>query len=137
MESEALANSGMGKEQEVSESLSQAADGIEKATEEIKAEEVKELDADEIITELANELKNSYQNAVDWIVDENNTSIAIVALTGTLAAGVAGYWFLYLRQENVNCWFCGKVSSIRASETNSWTCPECDQFNGFTSEGTF
>jgi len=135
MESEALANLGMGKGQEVSESLSQAADRAREATEEIKAEEVKELDPDEIISELANELKNSYQNAIDWIVDENNTSIAIVALTGTLAAGVVGYWYLSLRQVNVNCWFCGEVSSIRASETNSWTCPECDQFNGFTSEG--
>lgn len=137
MESEALANLGMGKGQEVSESLSQAADRVQEAKEEIKAEEVKELDPDEIISELANELKNSYQNAIDWIVDENNTSIAIVALTGTLAAGVVGYWYLVLRQVNVNCWFCGKVSSISASETNSWTCPECDQFNGFTSEGTF
>ena len=41
MESEALANLGMGKGQEVSESLSQAADLIDEAREEIKAEEEK------------------------------------------------------------------------------------------------
>ncbi len=113
-----------------------ASTNMEETTEEIKTtEEAKDLDPDEIISELANELKNSYQYAVDWILDENNLSIAIVAFSGTVAAGLAGYWYLYLRQVNVNCWFCGKISSIRASETNSWTCPDCDQFNGFTSEG--
>ena len=138
MESEVLANLGMGKEQEGSGSISQAADStyLKETKEEMKAaEEVKELDLEEIIGELANEIRNAYQNAVDWIVDEDNKIIAIVALSGTFAAGIAGYWYLYLRKVNVNCWFCGKVSLIRASETNSWTCPYCDQFNGFTSEG--
>ena len=67
MESEVLANLGMGKEQEGSGSISQAADStyLKETKEEMKAaEEVKELDLEEIIGELANEIRNAYQNGV-------------------------------------------------------------------------
>ncbi|KAH8236009.1 hypothetical protein KR032_012276 [Drosophila birchii] len=37
----------------------------------------------------------------------------------------------------VNCWFCSGDSSVPYAERNSWTCPHCDQYNGFTKDGDY
>ncbi|XP_022211781.2 uncharacterized protein LOC111067062 [Drosophila obscura] len=37
----------------------------------------------------------------------------------------------------VNCWFCNKNSRVRYVERNSWTCPHCVQYNGFTKDGDY
>ncbi|XP_037086632.1 uncharacterized protein LOC119107314 [Pollicipes pollicipes] len=35
----------------------------------------------------------------------------------------------------VNCWFCSEDSQVPAYSRDSWECPKCDQYNGFTPEG--
>ncbi|KAH8345155.1 hypothetical protein KR059_007051, partial [Drosophila kikkawai] len=37
----------------------------------------------------------------------------------------------------VNCWFCSGNASVPYAERNSWTCPHCDQYNGFTKDGDY
>nr|AON96560.1 hypothetical protein [Bicyclus anynana] len=37
----------------------------------------------------------------------------------------------------VNCWFCNSNVWVKFTERNSWTCSECDQYNGFTKDGDY
>ncbi|KAH8287648.1 hypothetical protein KR054_011182, partial [Drosophila jambulina] len=37
----------------------------------------------------------------------------------------------------VNCWFCSRDTSVPYAERNSWTCPRCEQYNGFTKDGDY
>eukprot|EP00743_Colponemidia_sp_Colp-15_P011191 GILK01012453.1.p1 GENE.GILK01012453.1~~GILK01012453.1.p1 ORF type:complete len:506 (+),score=83.12 GILK01012453.1:34-1551(+) len=37
----------------------------------------------------------------------------------------------------VNCWFCNKDSKVVRHAYNSWICPHCDQYNGFTKDGNY
>lgn len=37
----------------------------------------------------------------------------------------------------VNCWFCNQNTKVPYLETNSFTCPQCDQYNGFTKDGDY
>ncbi|XP_059469993.1 transmembrane protein 201 homolog isoform X2 [Neocloeon triangulifer] len=37
----------------------------------------------------------------------------------------------------VNCWFCNLDSKTHFNNRNSWTCPKCDQYNGFTQSGDY
>lgn len=37
----------------------------------------------------------------------------------------------------VNCWFCNANSRVPASQSNSWHCHRCDQYNGFTADGDY
>ncbi len=32
---------------------------------------------------------------------------------------------------NLNCWFCNVNSKVSIFKRNSWTCPNCNQYNGF------
>ena len=32
----------------------------------------------------------------------------------------------------VSCWFCNEDSHVFVFNKNSWTCPKCEQYNGFT-----
>lgn len=32
----------------------------------------------------------------------------------------------------VNCWFCNVNTKVPYVDANSWTCPACEQYNGFT-----
>lgn len=32
----------------------------------------------------------------------------------------------------VNCWFCNENTKVPYTQSNSWTCPSCEQYNGFT-----
>lgn len=37
----------------------------------------------------------------------------------------------------VNCWFCNSNFWVKFIERNSWTCPKCEQYNGFTEDGDY
>lgn|SRR6218665_1736090 len=37
---------------------------------------------------------------------------------------------------SVSCWFCGEKSEIPRDQINSWDCPYCEQYNGFTEVST-
>eukprot|EP01027_Heterolobosea_sp_BB2_P017050 GEZU01024185.1.p1 GENE.GEZU01024185.1~~GEZU01024185.1.p1 ORF type:complete len:612 (-),score=57.50 GEZU01024185.1:43-1878(-) len=37
----------------------------------------------------------------------------------------------------VNCWFCNEDTRVRRAEQNSWWCPRCYQYNGFTEDGDY
>lgn len=37
----------------------------------------------------------------------------------------------------VNCWSCNHNYWVKFRDRNSWTCPGCDQYNGFTKEGDY
>lgn len=44
-------------------------------------------------------------------------------------------WFSRSRSTlpwRVNCWFCNNNFTVKFPERNSWTCPKCEQYNGFT-----
>lgn len=38
---------------------------------------------------------------------------------------------------SVNCWFCNQNTRVPYLESNSWTCPRCEQYNGFTKDGDY
>jgi Zn finger protein HypA/HybF involved in hydrogenase expression len=35
-------------------------------------------------------------------------------------------------QTKVQCWFCNNDAQVFVLNKNAWTCPSCDQYNGFT-----
>ncbi|KAL0842400.1 hypothetical protein ABMA28_014512 [Loxostege sticticalis] len=37
----------------------------------------------------------------------------------------------------VNCWFCNNNFWMKFANRNCWTCPKCDQYNGFTKDGDY
>ncbi|CAF0973186.1 unnamed protein product [Brachionus calyciflorus] len=37
----------------------------------------------------------------------------------------------------LNCWFCNQNSRISFFKRNSWTCPHCNQYNGFNEDGSY
>ncbi|XP_039746976.1 uncharacterized protein LOC120624474 [Pararge aegeria] len=37
----------------------------------------------------------------------------------------------------VNCWFCNSNIWAKYIDRNCWTCPKCDQYNGFTKDGDY
>ncbi|KAI9581904.1 uncharacterized protein LOC119637462 [Glossina fuscipes] len=37
----------------------------------------------------------------------------------------------------VNCWFCNQNTKVPYLESNSWTCPSCEQYNGFNKDGDY
>ncbi|XP_020713959.1 uncharacterized protein LOC101458620 isoform X2 [Ceratitis capitata] len=37
----------------------------------------------------------------------------------------------------VNCWFCNQNARVPYLESNSWTCPHCEQYNGFNKDGDY
>jgi len=40
-------------------------------------------------------------------------------------------------KRTVNCWFCSTNSVVNYAHRNSWTCGNCDQYNGFTKTGDY
>ncbi|XP_063878865.1 transmembrane protein 201 homolog [Scylla paramamosain] len=63
------------------------------------------------------------------------------AVTG--ASGVfAGCAVLYSKLRphfpvKVNCWFCNKDTKVAFRQRESWFCPSCQQYNGFTEDGDY
>lgn len=42
-----------------------------------------------------------------------------------------------LFKTNVNCWFCNQDAKVPYLEANSWYCPSCEQYNGFSKDGDY
>lgn len=62
-----------------------------------------------------------------------------VALTSCFFAGLS---VLYSKVRprfpiRVNCWFCQKDLVVTYHERNSWDCPFCEQYNGFSADGGY
>ncbi|CAJ1085405.1 transmembrane protein 201 [Xyrichtys novacula] len=38
---------------------------------------------------------------------------------------------------NVNCWFCNENTVVPYGNRNCWDCPNCDQYNGFQTNGDY
>ncbi|KAL5277898.1 TMEM201 family protein [Megaselia abdita] len=38
---------------------------------------------------------------------------------------------------SANCWFCNQNTKIPYDHRNSWNCPKCEQYNGFTKDGDY
>ncbi|XP_058820899.1 uncharacterized protein LOC131683095 [Topomyia yanbarensis] len=48
--------------------------------------------------------------------------------------------FLNIRKRfsvRVNCWFCNRSTKVPYDNSNSWVCPSCTQYNGFTEDGDY
>lgn len=59
-------------------------------------------------------------------------------VAATCLAGAVTYSVLapYMKC-TVNCHFCNYNAKVARSSRNSWTCPSCDQYNGFTEDGDY
>lgn len=42
-----------------------------------------------------------------------------------------------LFKKTVNCWFCNQYTRVPYLEANSWYCPSCEQYNGFSKDGDY
>ncbi|CAH0406297.1 unnamed protein product [Chilo suppressalis] len=47
------------------------------------------------------------------------------------------YKLQYILIWRVNCWFCNQNFWLKYVNRNSWTCPKCEQYNGFTKDGDY
>ncbi|XP_034119164.1 uncharacterized protein LOC117578098 [Drosophila albomicans] len=67
------------------------------------------------------------------------TALPILALSFS-AALLSFKLFITVRSRydiKVNCWFCNENTRVAYVERNSWTCPKCDQYNGFNKDGDY
>jgi ribosomal protein L37AE/L43A len=57
-----------------------------------------------------------------------------VALVSAFFAAIAVLFSLIRPRfpARVNCWFCQKDLVVEYHERDSWECPHCEQYNGFT-----
>ena len=48
-------------------------------------------------------------------------------------------WLRYRSSGTVylNCWFCNETLCIPQSQAHAWTCPTCEQYNGFDETGNY
>lgn len=37
----------------------------------------------------------------------------------------------------MECWFCHEKTKVEYAKQNSFTCPSCEQYNGFTEDGDY
>jgi len=69
--------------------------------------------------------------------DVSGSGLVTAALGCSLAASLAYKilrpWFKIW----VNCHFCNCDSKVKYSDQNSWYCPYCGQYNGFTADGDY
>ncbi|XP_049867449.1 uncharacterized protein LOC126367766 [Pectinophora gossypiella] len=69
-----------------------------------------------------------------------NMERVLLTVTGVLCTILVLKLFYSLRTIllwRVNCWFCNNNFWVKLPERNSWTCPKCDQYNGFTKDGDY
>ncbi|XP_016988198.2 uncharacterized protein LOC108050823 [Drosophila rhopaloa] len=62
--------------------------------------------------------------------------LAILFVTGTFLYKL----YINIRSRynaRVNCWFCNENTRVSYGSRNSWTCPKCEQYNGFTKDGDY
>ncbi|XP_068149553.1 uncharacterized protein [Drosophila tropicalis] len=69
------------------------------------------------------------------------TASIVPILALIFVAGLFTYkLYIYIRcryNATVNCWFCNENSRVPYEERNSFTCPKCEQYNGFTKDGDY
>jgi len=64
-------------------------------------------------------------------------SAALVGGTAVTAVTAAYFLVRPCMKTTVNCHFCNSNTKVGYRERNSWTCPHCDQYNGFTPDGDY
>ncbi|XP_055524470.1 uncharacterized protein LOC129718081 [Wyeomyia smithii] len=67
------------------------------------------------------------------------TVLPILAIAFVTAIALVNL-FISLRKRFpvwVNCWFCNQDSKVPYDSSNSWVCPSCTQYNGFTEDGDY
>ncbi|XP_074655173.1 uncharacterized protein LOC141908845 [Tubulanus polymorphus] len=75
--------------------------------------------------------------------DYSHMLLASLALTCILGITMTFIRLIYVtfirprRQVEVNCWFCQEDTTVLYSNINSWNCPSCNQYNGFTEDGDY
>lgn len=66
------------------------------------------------------------------------TLLVIVLGFSVIATGL--FLFIKLRPKfpsTVNCWFCNINTKVPYEKRNEWTCPFCEQYNGFSPDGDY
>ena len=75
------------------------------------------------------------------VVAMTNTSNVVLGLSAAAAAAAAtGVLYRAARRRfpvAVNCWFCGADARVAYDDANAWTCPQCEQYNGFDKDGGY
>ncbi|XP_062540059.1 uncharacterized protein LOC134207974 isoform X2 [Armigeres subalbatus] len=66
----------------------------------------------------------------------------VVPVLALLFVGTIGFVNLFhiVRKRfpiRVNCWFCNTNTRVPYESNNSWFCPSCTQYNGFTEDGDY
>nr|XP_029709579.1 uncharacterized protein LOC115255629 isoform X1 [Aedes albopictus] len=66
----------------------------------------------------------------------------VVPVMALLFVGAIGFANLFhnVRKRfpiRVNCWFCNVNTRVPYESSNSWFCPSCTQYNGFTEDGDY
>eukprot|EP00761_Pharyngomonas_kirbyi_P008906 gb/GECH01008918.1/.p1 GENE.gb/GECH01008918.1/~~gb/GECH01008918.1/.p1 ORF type:complete len:621 (+),score=115.16 gb/GECH01008918.1/:1-1863(+) len=64
----------------------------------------------------------------------------ILLALGVMLWNLSSYWRKMTASRSgieVNCWFCGEKCRVMQKKHNSWWCPNCDQYNGFTEDGGY
>ncbi|XP_021694474.1 uncharacterized protein LOC5566213 isoform X2 [Aedes aegypti] len=66
----------------------------------------------------------------------------VVPVMALLFVGAIGFANLFhnVRKRfpiRVNCWFCNTNTRVPYESSNSWYCPSCTQYNGFTEDGDY
>ncbi|CAG9784000.1 unnamed protein product [Diatraea saccharalis] len=69
-----------------------------------------------------------------------NMELALVAIA-TILCSILLVKLLYKLRSiliwRVNCWFCNNNFWMKYVNRNNWTCPKCEQYNGFTKDGDY
>ncbi|KAF6208896.1 hypothetical protein GE061_014638, partial [Apolygus lucorum] len=60
-----------------------------------------------------------------------------VAFIGTVVLREIYMWLRNLIPKSVECWFCKHKTEVPFNLSNSWHCPKCEQYNGFTQDGDY
>ncbi|XP_049778276.1 uncharacterized protein LOC126175497 [Schistocerca cancellata] len=64
----------------------------------------------------------------------------LVIVLGFAVVGTGIFLYIKVRPRFpslVNCWFCNTNTKIPYEKRNEWTCPFCEQYNGFSSDGDY
>ncbi|KOB79252.1 Uncharacterized protein OBRU01_00120 [Operophtera brumata] len=72
--------------------------------------------------------------------NHDKMEVILIGATWTLCIILLSKILFRLRSTlpwRVNCWFCNSNSWVKYPEHNSWTCPHCEQYNGFTKDGDY
>ncbi|XP_055632596.1 uncharacterized protein LOC129773067 [Toxorhynchites rutilus septentrionalis] len=63
--------------------------------------------------------------------------VLAILFVGTIAFVNLFYRVRKLFPVKVNCWFCNTNTKVPYDDGNSWVCPSCTQYNGFTEDGDY